>query len=58
MRKRCIGFFIFSFKYNQNDVVLIIVTLKMKKTKKKEAVMEVRTLDGTFKNMHGTRVNH
>ena len=35
MRKRWVGFFfMFSFKWNQNDEVLIIVTLKMEKKKK------------------------
>ena len=38
----------FSFKWNQNDEVLIIVTLKMEK-KKKKAVMKVRTMDETLK---------
>ena len=37
----------FSFKWNQNDEVLIIVTLKMEK--KKKAVMKVRTMDETLK---------
>ena len=41
-------FFMFSFKWNQNDVVLIIVTLKMGK-KKKKAVVKVRTMDETLK---------
>ena len=36
IRKRKVGFFIFSFKENQNDVVLIIETLKMKREKKKK----------------------
>ena len=40
-------FFMFSFKWNQNDEVLIIVTLKMEK--KKKAVMKVRTMDETLK---------